>query len=192
MKAATNSHQLVLRCDSAFGWARVDWASHIPLGRYTHIETIFESEAVVPVSPGCSFFEIYQRACERAQAINAPLLAEQNTQNLAAGWLPVPMDLNDPAVDTTADSVGLYHATAAQSLYRLSGNIVEVWAVSERNAVSQISARFPAKPLEPLEFQVWKLHHLKKLEQYPGDLIQGVLVVQESGLWFQPEPQVDP
>ena len=187
MKLPVNAHQLVLRRDSATGWARVDWASHIPLGRFIHIDVICDAQTIAPISKDSPLFASYERACQRARSLNVLLLQEQYQKNRTQNWLVVPLDLNDETVNTQPDEFGNYQAVATQAFYRLGRNAAEVWAVVNHETVSQVCSRWPSRPLQPLEYQVWKHHCLERLGQHPGETIEGRLVVQESGLWLAPD-----
>ena len=125
MSLPLNTFQLVLRRDLATGWTKVDWASHLPLGRFSHIDTICESTSICPISETNPLFADYQRACRQARTLNAPLLAEQQQDNLSRHWLPIPLSLNDPTVNTGPDDFGNYLANASQAFYRLCANIAE-------------------------------------------------------------------
>lgn len=189
MVASTNANQLVLRLDSATGFATVGWATELPPGRFIHLELIGEAEDCTPIDNGNPMFQLYQRACQRASEINRALIHKQQQHYLAKGYLQVPLELHSRNSGSSADEFGCYRAAAMQSLFRLTGNITAVWVVIQASAIVRLCSRQPPKQMETLEFQVWKHHILKQLAQTPGDIKTGNLLVQESGLWFCPDEQ---
>ncbi|WP_455205514.1 hypothetical protein [Kaarinaea lacus] len=187
MVASTNANQLVLRLDSATGFATVGWATELPQGRFIHLELIGEAEDCTPIDNGNPMFELYQRACLRACGINQALIDKQQQYYRAKGCLRVPLDLHNRNGSSSADEFGCYRAAAMQSLFRLTGNFTAVWVVIQAATIVRLCSRQPPKPMETLEFQVWKHHILKQLAQTPGEIKTGNLLVQESGLWFCPD-----
>ncbi len=186
MALELNPYQLVLRLDSATGFARVGWAADLPMGRFIHVELIAESYECGPISPGHPLYEEFNRACHHAQQLNQPLIAAQMRDRVSHGCLPVPLDLNDPDAATAADPFGSYREPAMRALFRLTGNSTTVWAAVKDDQVLQLHTTQPSKPMEELQFQVWKRRVMKLLDQYGGQIIAGNLVVQESGLWLCP------
>jgi hypothetical protein len=182
-----NPNQLVLRRDTRTGIAHVGWAAELPLGRFSHIELIFEADDCAPITAVSAHFALHQQACQKARALNVPLLAAQRERLLALGWLPVPLDLNDPCAGAAHDALGCYKAAAMRALYRLTANLTAVWVVVDGNDITQVQAREPRRAMERLEFEVWKHHRLSELARSPGDIRQGCLVVEDSGLWFRAE-----
>lgn len=105
---------------------------------------------------------------------------------LAKGCLQVPLDIDDGNTNTAADDFGCYQAAAMQTLFKLTANTTSIWAVVDDNVITHIRADQPPKPMQELEYQVWKHHTLNQLSQYRGEIRSGKLIVQESGLWFCP------
>ncbi|WP_455210969.1 hypothetical protein [Kaarinaea lacus] len=187
MHSHQNSQQLVLRVDSATGFAQVGWAADLPMGRFIHIEIVGESSCCGPISSESPLYSAFQQACRQAIGINQPLVAAQKRSLMAKGCLPVPLDLNDSNALTVPDAFGSFHEAAMGALFRLTANFSSVWAVIKDHTVSQVHSCRPPKTMGELEYQVWERYILKKLTQYPGDITTGKLIVQESGLWFCPQ-----
>lgn len=184
---SANSHFLVLCHDTATGFARVGWAADYPPGRFIHLELVCESNNCNPVTPDSPLYSHYRQACEKARHLNLVALKEQTKASQAQGWLSVPLDLN-AAVLPDSDDFGSYRSAAMQALRRLTGNCLSAWAVVvAEEKIIQLVRREPARQYGELEYQVWKHHSLTELAQYPGQILAGHLVIQESGLWFQPE-----
>jgi len=196
MRSHVNQRQLVLRVDSATGYAKVGWAVDLPAGRFVHVEVIGEAQSCEAVThdglPHDSpLYENFLSACSRARNINRPLINEQKKANLAKGFLPVPLDLNDSKANTAPDIFGSYQEAAMSALFRLTSNFALAWAVINRQTVFHLRSCRPPQPMEELQFQVWKRHTLNALSQFPGEIIAGNLIIQESGLWFCPQPDLD-
>ena len=196
MQPHVNPQQLVLRFDSATGFAKVGWAADLPAGRFIHIDVIGEAQICEALSHDAlphdgRLYENFRRACERARGINAPLIAAQEADHRAKGYLPVPLNLHHPSVSTAPDRFGSYHEAAMHALFRLTANFALAWAVIHRQSVTCLCSCKPSKPMAELEFQVWKRHTLNQLGQIPGKIVAGTLIVQESGLWFCPQPELD-
>lgn len=186
MQSYVNPHQLVLRLDSATGFAKVGWAADLPIGRFVHVDLIAETPQCGPISPNNPLFEDFNKACHRAQQINQPLISSQKSRLLAEGCLPVPLNLNDPHAATGADRFGSFQESATGAMFRLTANFASVWAVIDHQAIIQLRSRRPPRKMEELEFQVWTHYVLNQLRQFPGKITTGTLFVQESGLWFRP------
>lgn len=191
-----NPQQLVLRFDSATGFAKVGWAADLPVGRFVHIDIIGEAqncEAFIhgDLPRGHPLYEAFRRACRRAREINKPLIAQQQEIYISKGFYPVPLDLKDPNATTVPDVFGIYQEAAMRALFRLTANFAMAWAVIDRQIISFLCSCRPPKPMQELEFQVWKHHTLSHLSQLPGEIMAGELIVQESGLWFHPQPDLD-
>jgi hypothetical protein len=182
-----NSHLLVLRSDSATGMARVGWAVELPIGRFIHIDVICSSPVCAPILADDPLFPDYQTACHRARLHNAPLLEEQRRNNLANGWLPVPLTLHGSDTDPQPDDFGCYQLCAMQAMFRLSANERAVWAGISTDSITHIVPRRPLRPMQELEYHVWKHDILQRLSQRTEQVIRGELVVQASGLWFKPQ-----
>lgn len=187
MHPHVNPHQLVLRLDSATGFARVGWAVDLPVGRFIHVDLIAETPQCGPISPTHPLYEAFYRACRRARKINQPLITEQANQLRAQGYLPVPLDLNDTAAETGPDAFGCFREAAMATLFRLTGNYALVWAVVQQHTVVQLHSCRPPREMAELHYQVWKQYVLKQLAQYTGEITTGKLSVRESGLWFLPD-----
>lgn len=188
MSVDLNSQRLVLRLDSATGLARVGWASDLPMGRFIHVKLIAESPQCDPITPASPLFDEFNRACAQARHINQPIIDEQIRALLSQGCLPVPLDLNDPQAATAADEFGSYRESAMRAFFRLTANFAGVWAVIREQNIVQLQSRRPPGEMEELQYQVWKQAIMKQLSGYGGKISPGKLVVQESGLWFCPEP----
>jgi hypothetical protein len=187
MQPRVNPHQLVLRLDSATGFARVGWAVDLPIGRFIHVDLIAETPQCGPISPTHPLYKAFSQACRRAREINQPLIIDQADHLRAQGYLPVPVDLNDTTAATGPDAFGCFHEAAMAALFRLTANYASAWAVVRHHAVIQLHSCRPPREMSELEYQVWKQFVLKQLRQYPGDIITGKLSVRESGLWFYPD-----
>jgi|GEM_PF-1927042 len=186
MHSHLNARQLVLRVDSATGFAKVGWSADLPIGRFIHIELIGETPDYGEICQSNPLFEDFQKACLRAREINHPLLAAQYRHFIAKGCLPIPLNLNDNDADVGPDAFGNFHEAAIGAMFRLTGNFATVWGVIKEQMVVQLHSCQPPKTMEELEYQVWKRYILSQLAQYPGEIKTGKLIVQESGLWFCP------
>jgi hypothetical protein len=186
MQTRVNPHQLVLRLDSATGLAKVGWAADLPIGRFVHVELIAETPECGPIFSDSPLFERFTCACRRAREINQPLISAEKHDLLAKGYLPVPMNLNEPDAMIQADEFGSFHKAAMDAFFRLTANFALVWAVVKQQSVVQLHSCRPPREMEELEYQVWKRFVLNQLKQYAGDITVGKLIVRESGLWFRP------
>lgn len=187
MNSRVNPNQLVLRRDTATGFAKVNWASEMPLGRFDHIKLVCEARDCMPLSPDNPIYNDYQLACDTAKAINEPLLTMQIQECCAKGWLSVPLNLDQNHSDLLADDFGSYQTAAMRALFRLTANVIIVWAVVFEQSVTHIESCQPPKPMEELEYQVWKHHVINRLSKMTGTTIAGKLIVNETGLWFSPD-----
>ena len=188
MQSHLNSQQLVLRLDSATGFAKVGWAADLPIGRFIHVELIGETDSCGPISKANPLYKAFYQACGRAREINQPLILAQQQSLQAKGCLSVPLDLNDDNIATGPDQFGDFREAAMAALFRLTANFTSVWAVVAEHTVSHVQSCRPPKKMEELQYQVWKHHTLNQMANYPGEIIAGKLIVQESGLWFCPQP----
>ena len=187
MRTHVNPQQLVLRLDSATGFAKVGWAVELPLGRFIHIDLIAETPYCGPITHDSPIFADFQNACQRAREVNQPLIAAQNQDLAAKGCIPVPLDLHHSGADTAPDAFGNYHEAAMRAMFHLTANFATVWAVVNRHRIVQLRSCRPPKPMEELEYQVWKHYVLNQLAHTPGETSTGKLIVRESGLWFCPD-----
>jgi len=176
-----NSHQLVIRCDTTNGYYKVGWSSELPLGRFTHLELLLDSDQLFILNSSNS---IYKNACCRVLELNTPIILKEREDKLAMGWLDVALNLNDLGSGIEADDFGCFHNAATESRYRLSKNSSDVWVVINDTLVTQIEVRYPKRKMAELEYQIWKNQQLNKLQQFGGDIQQGRLAACHSGLWF--------
>ena len=179
-----NSHQLVIRCDTANGYYKVGWAAELPLGRFKHIELLVETDNLSVLNSNNPQHVIYKKACDRVSELNLSLIIKEHEEKQALGWRDVALNLNDNTVQVLPDEFGCFNILATKTRYRLSKNSSQVWAVILSSEVVQIKARYPTRRMAELEYQIWKNHRLDKLSQYGGEIFQGALVVCCSGLWF--------
>ena len=183
---STNSNFLVLCHDTATGFARVGWAAEYPPGRFVHLALVCETENCKPITQTSPYYPHYLSACDKAKQLNLAVLNEQIQANCSKGWMRVPLDLGTN-LEVKPDEFGSYQIAAMRTLRRLTDNCLEIWAVIDNQAIIQIASRQPVKSYKELEYQVWKHHTLSELRKYAGNIVKGHLVVQESGLWFQPD-----
>lgn len=176
---------LVLARDSASGLYRVGWLEDMPPWRYEAFEALTETDHCHPLGKDSPIYPHYTRACERARALNQPLLEQQCQQMQQQGCLPLANELTLD-IDTHEDDFGCLRQAAMQQLFRLTANQPEVVAAIQANQVIQLISRQPSRPLSELEFEVWRQHCIKQLSQCDGELLDGRLRVEECGLWFQP------
>jgi hypothetical protein len=183
MTISPSSKLLVLRRDTATGFARVGWATDMPLGRFAHIEQVCET-GHYPLDDRHPQYRLYCLACRRARHLNQALIDDQHQSLVQQGCVPVPLTLNDASAEDGADEFGSYLSSAMRALFRLTANVTEVWALIAGQTVVALQSCQPPRPMEALEYQVWKNHCLAKLAEAEGNLAHGKLVVRESGLWF--------
>lgn len=186
----SNLQQLVLRRDTVDHLTKVGWAIDMPLGRFEHIALLAESETCPmlqalpdehPLSP------IYHEACRRAQHINRQCITQQQLELVQTGWkliqgcyLPQLKGVNFDQ----ADEFGSLRYAAMKMLYQLTANHPWVWCIEHDNHIVQVQSKQVPKKMEELESQIWLHHTISQLEKMPGRLLDGKLVVKESGLWF--------
>lgn len=185
--AAVNSQQLVMRRDCSDMLVKVGWAVDMPLGRFEHLELITECDHCQVIHADNPLYEIYQTACLRARQMNLEVILQQQQQLSHAGWKLIENgELTQLAGlnSTGGDEFGSLRSCAMQMLFQLSANHPFVWCVLHDNKITHVQSKRPPKSMEELEAQVWKHHLLSQLQQMPGELISGRLVVKESGLWF--------
>lgn len=184
----TNPRQLVLRRDTATGLMLVGWAEDLPLGRFEHLALICETVAAVLPVKGSEQYPVYQSALENAQQSNTRLLEQQASFNRSRGWYEVPFTLAKDQGNAHPDSVGSYAAAAMRLHYQLARHCKRVWAVIVENRIIHVRARYPKKELDALTAQVWYFRQLNELQAFDGQLLEGNLVVCESGLWLNTTP----
>ena len=181
------THQLVMRRDTRNGLVCVGWARDMPLERYEHLSLIVESNQAAPLLAGTDYFADYESACHEARTLNQAILSRQAEQHSRDGWLVVPLNLRSDTSLYIPDSVGSYQQVAMQALHRLTRNVTEVWAACDGSQVRDVCARTPPRPMEAVEFQVWRQQVLKHLLEQSASVYSGKLMVTHSGLWFKPE-----
>lgn len=181
------THQLVIRRDTRSGIVSVGWARDMPLERYQHIALVAEAAQAGPLDPAAACYALYEDACREARLLNRDILRQQRNSHAQDGWLEVPLELQATNCTPQADRFGSYQQSAMQTLYRLTGNITDVWAAIEDASVIALSARTPPRAMEAVEFQVWKHHTLQRLQKMAGTVRSGKLVVTHTGLWFIPQ-----
>jgi len=181
------THQLVIRRDTRSGIVCVGWARDMPLERYLHIALVTETSRAGPLHAAADLYPLYEDACRQARALNHATLEKERARHVREGWLEVPLDLHDQKASRLADSVGSYQQSAMQALHRLTRNITEVWAACDDCRVCDVCARTPPRPMQAVEFQVWKHQVLMRLHETATTVVPGKLIVTHSGLWLKPE-----
>lgn len=184
MTPKRNPRQLVLRRDTATGLTLVGWETDLPLGRFEHIELICESVRNILPDSNSEYYESYQSALAHARQENRFMLKQQVQHNLSNGWYRIPFELAHDQQVMMADSMGNYAAAAMQLLYQLTQNRQQAWAIIQSGMVVHVRARYPKKELDELTYQVWYHKHLHELSNLGGTLLEGTLLICESGLWF--------
>jgi len=177
------ANRIVMRRDTATGLVMAGYATEMPLERFEHLEDLCVTDDGAPLRAGNPCYEEYESACQRAYAANTPLIQRRAEQARGRGWIKVPLELSG---DDAPDRFGSYRAAAMRALFNLCANVVDVWAVVDKNVVTHLQPRQPPRPMEALEHAVWKRYWLRKLGSYPGRVQEGRLVIDESGLWFCP------
>jgi len=180
-----NPRQLVLRRDTATGLTLVGWETELPVGRFEHLELVYESPYVRQQENDSAFLEAYQSALRLARRTNRRMLEQQVRLNLARGWYKVPFGLALQQQTMRADSVGNYAPAAMQLHYDLTRNIKQAWVIIRQDKVEHVRARYPRKMLDELTYQVWYHKQKYELQAMGGTLLEGDLIVYESGLWFK-------
>lgn len=186
MAHQTFTHQLVMRRDTRSGLVCVGWARDMPLERYQHITLIVETPRAEPLHPAAECYPLYENACQQARALNHDTLAQQRSRHIHDGWLQVPLELR-ATQDSEPDNVGSYQQAAMQALHRLTRNVTEVWAAIDGAHVIDLSARIPPRPMQAVEFHVWRQQVIQRLHTGGETVLPGKLIVTHSGLWFRPE-----
>jgi len=178
---------MVLRRDTATGLTLVGWEADLPVGRFLHLELVFESAKSILPEHGSEDYAAWQSALNQARQANQPILEQQVRHNLAMGWYFVPFELalNHQAIE--ADSVGNYAAAAMQLHYQLTKNCKHAWVIIQSETIEHVRARYPKKILDELTYQVWYHQQLTQLNKMGGTLLEGRLNICESGLWFAVE-----
>jgi hypothetical protein len=184
MARQPNPRQLVLRRDTATGLTLVGWETDLPVGRFEHLELICESAKNILPDSDSEFYDSYQSALQHARQANNLMLETQARHNLSKGWYRVPFDLAPNRQAMQADSVGSYAAAAMQLHYQLTQNRKQAWAILQRGTVTHVRARYPKNELDVLTYQVWYHQQLNQLNKIGGSLVEGYLIICESGLWF--------
>lgn len=190
MTPARYANRIVVRRDTATGLVMVGYATDMPLERFEHLEELCATRDSAPLRAGHRHFDVYARACARAAASNRQLLEIERTEAIGRGWVVVPLDLKTTNAGSSADAFGSYRAAAMQTLFRLSANDAEVWAVVEDARVVAVHARAPRRAMDALERAVWRRYWLRSLGRTGGRVFEGKLVAKDSGLWFCPEREV--
>lgn len=184
MTRKSNPRQLVMRRDTATGLTLVGWATDLPVGRFEHLALIGESAHNHLPDSGSEYFDAWQSALHTARQANMYLLEQQVLQHQARGWYHVPFELAQDQAAMMADSVGNYAGAAVQLLYQLTRHRKQAWAVIRQATVVHVRARYPRKTLDELTYQVWYHQQHQQLTELGGTLLEGELIICESGLWF--------
>jgi len=185
-----NAQQLVLRRDSSDSLLKVGWAVEMPLGRFEHIAIIAEHANCEPLHADHPLFSLYQSACRQARESNRVLLRQQHQQMLEAGWkyldnAYLPQLSSDKG--NIGDDIGSLREHAMNMLFQLTANHPFVWCVEQDSHIVHVQSKKMPSKLQELEAQVWTHHQFSLLQQMPGCVLEGRLVVKESGLWFEQE-----
>jgi hypothetical protein len=163
----------------------VGWDVELPLGRFEHLQLICESTKAVLPNSDSEYYDDYLSALEHARQLNHRVVQEQIRQSQSQGWVEVPFTLAHKQEAMRADKVGNYAAAAMQLLYQLTRNQKIAWAVMQHETIVHVRARCPQKQLDELTYQVWYHKQLYELKEIGGVLLEGNLMVCESGLWFE-------
>jgi len=180
-----NPKQLVLRRDTATGMTLVGWEEDLPVGRFEHLELICELANNILPERESEDYASYQSALHNARQANRLMLEQQVRYHEAQGWLRVPFELAHNQEAMQADSFGNFTTAAMQLCYQLTQNRKQAWAIMQRGKVEHVRARYPKKALDEFTYQVWYHTQLHQLNQIGGTLLEGTLVICESGLWFE-------
>lgn len=193
MTHKSNPRQLVLRRDTATGLTLVGWASDLPVGRFQHLQLISESDNNFLPDIESAEYGIYQSALEQARQANSRMLQQQVRSNQTKGWYLVPFELAGDRQAMQSDSIGNYAAAAMQLHYQLTCHCKQAWTIIRDGAIVHVRARYPRKMLDELTYQVWYHKQRFELNKIQGALLEGELMICESGLWFaayQPENRI--
>ncbi len=185
MDSKCNPRQLVLRRDTATGMTLVGWEEDLPVGRFVHIELVCEVAKYILPDPDSEFYDIYQSALDHACQANQLILDQKIQENQSRGWYRVPFELALNQQSLQADRFGNYSDAALQLHYQLARHEKQVWVVIQHGIVVHVRARHPRKPLDELTSQVWQQKQLHELQMLDGSLLEGKLIVCESGLWVE-------
>jgi len=178
-------NRLLLFRDTASGVTKVGWATDTVEDRFEILEVLCETDTSTPILASSPYYDHYRTACAQARDLNARAIEDQKRQYLSLGWYYVPHDL-DVSVELKEDDFGCFLEVARTTLYRLSGNSDEVWAVVQSEKVIALRPRTPAQQMEELEYRVWEANIRHQLAEFGGEILQGNLVALESGLWLHP------
>jgi len=185
MSHKPNPKQLVLRRDTATGMTLVGWDEDLPVGRFEHLELICESANNNMPEYDTKGFASYQLALHNARQANQRIVEQQVRHYKSKGWILVPFELSHDHEAMKADSMGNFSAAAMKLHYQLIKNRKRAWAVIQRDSVVHVRARHPQKKLDELTYQVWYYKQLNELNELGGMLLEGHLIICESGLWFE-------
>ena len=184
MSNRANPRQLVLRRDTATGLTLVGWETDLPMGRFEHLELICElNDAILP-DLGDECYAAYQAALQCARQANSIMLAQQIRHNKAKGWYPIPFELAASPLASEADSLGHFTTAAMQLHFQLTRNFKQVWVVVKGEEIIHVRSQRPARELDELSYQVWYHHQFHQLKRMGGTVLEGNLIICESGLWF--------
>lgn len=185
MALKRNPRQRVLRRDTATGMTLAGWDDDLPIGRFEHLALIDEvAIGDVPAPALAQDHSPFACAVQRAREANAQRIVELQAEHAARGHRRVPFTLGHPDVNPCADEFGRYSDAAMQLGYALSGHQKQVWVVEQQQQLVHVRARFPQKRLDELTLQVWYYQQLHQLQQFKGQILEGQLLVCDSGLWF--------
>ena len=185
MSYKPNPKQLVLRRDTATGMTLVGWEEDLPVGRFEHIELVCESSKSILPECDSENYVAYQSALQNARQANQLLLEQQVRDYLSRGWFLVPFELAQNPEAMKADSFGCFTSAAMQLHYQLTYNRSQAWAMIRQDNIIHIRARYPLKQLDELTYQVWYHKQRHDLNEIDGTLLEGQLIICESGLWFE-------
>lgn len=185
MSSKPNPKQLVLRRDTASGITLVGWEEDLPIGRFEHLELI--CELAKNILPECDSedYASYQSALHNARQANRLILEQQVRYHQSKGWLLVPFELAHNQEAMQADRFGNFTTAAIQLNYQLTRHRKQAWAIIQRGSIVHVRARYPKKALDELTYQVWYHKQLYELKEMDGTLLEGHLMICESGLWFE-------
>lgn len=181
----SNPRQLVLRRDTATGLTQVGWETDLPVGRFEHLALVCELTDNNLPEISDEYYPAYQSALQRARQANHLMREQQVRHNQAKGWYIVPFDLAHHSQALEADNVGNYAAAAMRLHFQLTQKTKQAWAVIQAGAIMHVRARHPRKELDELSYQVWYHQQCSQLEEIGGTLLEGKLVICESGLWLE-------
>ncbi len=185
MSFQLNSRQLVLRRDTATGMTLVGWDAELPLGRFEHLELICESDKNRLPECDSEDYVAYQSALHQARQANKLLIEQQFREHRSKGYYLVPFELATHQDAMQADCFGNFSTAATQLQYQLTHNRKHIWAVTRGNRIVHVRARYPLKDLDEFTYQVWYHKQRYELGELDGTLLEGYLIICESGLWFE-------